>query len=103
MICLTCGKTITTPLARECPFCHAPIAINNVTNAEAVKKMDHLYDCKDNRLLWLSVFLFPYGLYFFLRNKEEYPMRSSSALGGALMGLVLVCMIITVIVVMNIV
>ena len=101
MICLTCGKNITTPLARECPFCHAPITVTNVTNPEAVKKLSNIYDCKDNKLLWLSLFLFPYGLFFYFKNKEEYPMRSSSALGGALLGIVLVCIVITIIVLLN--
>lgn len=95
MICLTCGKSVTTPLARECPHCHAPITVDNVTNKEAVSKFKHDYDCKDSRLLWLSVFLFPYGLYFYYKNKDEQPMRSSSALGGAFMGIIALCIIVT--------
>lgn len=94
-ICLTCGKSISTPLARECPFCHAPLSVDNLTNKAAVDKMKHDYDCKDNRLLWISFFIFPYGLYFYFKNKNESPMRSSSALGGALMGIVLCLMLLT--------
>ena len=31
-------------------------------------KMKNEYDCKDNRLLTISIFFFPYGLYFYLKN-----------------------------------
>ena len=95
MICLTCGKRITTPLARECPHCHAPISVNGITNKAAVDKMKNEYDCKDNRLMWLSMVLFPYGLLFYFKNKEEQPMRASSALGGAFMGIIIVCCFVT--------
>ena len=94
-ICLTCGKNINTPLARECPFCHAPLSVDNLTHKAAVDKFKHDYDCKDNKLLWISFFVFPYGLYFYSKNKEESPMRSSSALGGALLGIVLWLIVIT--------
>ena len=97
MICLTCGKNVTTPLARECPHCHAPISVNNVTNKEAVDKMKNEYDCKDNNLMILSMLLFPYGLYFYYKNKDDEPLRSFSALGGAFLGIIAICIIVTVI------
>ena len=95
MICLTCGKSVTTPLARECPHCHAPISVNNITNKAAVDKMKNEYDCKDDKLMILSMFLFPYGLYFFYKNRNDEPLRSSSALGGAFLGLIIICIFIT--------
>ena len=49
----------------------------------------------------LSMICFPYGLYFYFSNKNEYPMRSSSALGGAFVGILAVAIIITLVMVSN--
>jgi DNA mismatch repair protein MutS2 len=69
--------------------------LNNITNKSAVDKMKNEYDCKDDKLMILSMFLFPYGLYFFYKNRNDEPLRSSSALGGAFLGIIIICIFIT--------
>lgn len=99
-ICTNCGKDIRV-VGRSCPYCNAPIIMGNITNKKAIDEQDNVYDCKDNKLLMLSMICFPYGLYFYFSNKNEYPMRSSSALGGAFVGILAVAIIITLVMVSN--
>lgn len=99
-ICTNCGKDIRV-VSRNCPHCNAPIVIGNITNKKAIKENDNVYDCRDNKLMITSILFFPYGLYFYFSNKSEYPLRSSSALGGAFVGILAVAIIITLVMLSN--
>lgn len=101
MICLTCGKNIET-ISRECPYCHTPISVGNVTNKDLVKQNKIDYDCRDQTLTIISAICFPYGLYYYLTKKDEYPLKSNSALGGAIIGIIIIVIICSVVLLVNI-
>ena len=100
-VCLNCGKSIST-VSRECPFCHTPITVNSITNAEAIKDFKHDYDCKDDKLMIISAICFPLGLFYYFTKKSDSPLKSASALGGAFIGIILFAIIVSLIILVNV-
>jgi len=93
-ICLKCGKSVNL-MGRECPYCHTPLSFGNLVDdsIKNVKDMNTEYDQKSMSLLYKSIF-FPYGIYSYIKNKDEFPLKASSALGGALLGIIFTLFII---------
>ena len=93
-ICLKCGKSVSL-MGRECPYCHTPLTYNNLVD-DSIKNVIDLnseYDQKSKKLLYRSIF-FPYGIYSYLTNKDEFPLKASSALGGAMIGIIITLLIV---------
>lgn len=93
MICLNCGKTINI-VSRDCPYCHAPINMNTVTNLDTVKEKGNDYDAPNNRVLLLSVFIPIIGFIYYFKNRFNSPLKASSGMGGALIGILLYMILI---------
>ena len=93
-ICLKCGKQVGL-MGRECPYCHAPLTYNNLVDdsIKNVKDLNVDYDAKSNTILYQSIFI-PYGIYLYLINKDEYPLKASSALGGIMIGIIITLFLI---------
>ena len=98
-ICLKCGKQVSL-MGRECPYCHTPMTYTNLVDdsIKNTKDLDTGYDQKSQKLLYKSIF-FPYGIYSYLTNKDEYPLKASSALGGAMIGIIITLLLIILIMV----
>lgn len=93
-VCVNCGRTIST-ISRECPFCHTRITIGSVTTMKEINEQKNEYDCKDNRLLLLSI-LFPIiGIVYYFIKKDEFPIKASSALGGSFIGIIVLAIFIS--------
>lgn len=88
-ICLKCGKQVSL-MGRECPYCHSPLTYNNLVDdsIKNVKDLNVDYDQKSNTIMYKSMFI-PYGIYLYLTNKDEYPLKASSALGGVMIGVII--------------
>ncbi len=99
-ICLKCGKSVNL-MGRECPYCHTPLSFNNIVD-DSIKNTKDLntqeYDVKSMSLLYKSIFI-PYGIYSYLKYREEFPLKASSALGGAMIGIIFTLFIIILIMV----
>ena len=99
-ICLKCGKSVNL-MGRECPYCHTPLSMNNLVD-DSIKNVKDIeteeYDQKSQKLLYRSIF-FPYGIYSYLTNKDEYPLKASSALGGAMIGIIITLLLVILIMV----
>lgn len=103
-VCVNCGKTINL-VGTNCPFCHHPIELGSITsNKEMWKKENYDYDNANLKLKLLSLIFFPFGILYYLLNKETNPLKSKSALEGSFMGIILIlcvtsiAMIITILV-----
>ena len=98
-ICLKCGKTVNL-MGRECPYCHTPLTYNNLVDDSIKNTKDSgiEYDAKSNTILYRSIFV-PYGLYYYLKNKDTFPLKASSALGGLMIGIIFVLFLIILIMV----
>lgn len=94
-ICVNCGKTFGN-VSRECPYCHAPIVMNNITSMKNIKSEDNNYDCKSNTLLTISAIVPIIGLVYYFMKRDEYPIKSSSALGGFLINILIIVIFVVV-------
>ena len=94
-VCLKCGKEVSL-MGRECPYCHTPMNYHNLRDdsIKNVKDLDTGYDAKSDRLMYQSIFI-PIGIIAYLKNKDENPLRASSALGGLMIGIIILLVIIT--------
>lgn len=101
-VCLNCGKTINN-VSRECPHCHKPITFGGIASENDVKHNKIEYDCRDSKLTLISAIIFPYGLFYYFKNKSEYPLKSNSALGGAFIGIIVIAIIVSMLLIVNLV
>ena len=88
-ICLKCGRQVGL-MGRECPYCHAPLNFNNMVDdsIKNVKDLNVDYDAKSSTIMYKSIFI-PYGIYLYLINKDDSPLKASSALGGIMIGVII--------------
>lgn len=93
-ICMNCGKSINT-ISRECPYCHSSITVDSISNMEVINKQKNDYDCKDNKLFLVSVLVPIIGIVFYFIKREKYPIKASSALGGAFVGIIIIAIFIS--------
>lgn len=95
-VCTNCGKEFDR-IGTNCPYCHAKIGLSGVTTKKNVDKALG-YDDKSKGLMILSIIVPIYGYYEYYKNREEYPLRTSSQVIGAFIGTVIYLIIITIIV-----
>lgn len=93
-VCLKCGKEVSL-MGRECPYCHTPMNYHNIRDdsIKNVKDLETGYDAKSNSLMYKSIII-PIGIIEYLKNKDDNPLRASSALGGMMIGIIIVLIII---------
>lgn len=99
-VCTNCGASYDK-IGRNCPYCHAPVALANVTDSKSVDRYKGDYDGKSTRLMAFSVLISSLGYIYYFINRENYPLKSNSALSGALVGTVIKLIIITVVIMVN--
>lgn len=100
-VCTNCGKSYDK-IGRNCPYCHAPVALTSVTDSKSVSGYKGDYDGKSNTLMVLGVIISTFGYIYYFINRENYPIKSSSALGGALIGTVIKLIIISIMIIATI-
>ena len=91
-ICVNCGRKIDV-VSRECPYCHTPITVGNITNFKNIKSQEH-DDDNSKLLMILSVFIPVFGIVYYLLYRNELTTKSKNALGGALIGITLILAVI---------
>ncbi len=96
-VCTNCGKEFDK-IGTSCPYCHAKLGVTSVASKSMVNKFHGRYDDKNNRLMILSIFIPLIGFIEYYKNKDEYPLRTSSAIIGAITGTIIYLIIITVII-----
>lgn len=99
-VCTNCGASYDK-IGRNCPYCHAPVALASVTDSKSIDKYKGDYDGKNNRLMIFSVIISSFGYIYYLINRENYPLKANSALSGALVGTVIKLVIISIIIIAN--
>ncbi len=99
-VCTNCGASYDK-IGRNCPYCHAPVALASVTSSKDASKYKGNYDSQNTKLMVLSVIVSSLGYIYYFINRENYPLKSNSALSGALIGTVIKLIIITIIIVVS--
>ena len=96
-VCTNCGKEFDR-IGTNCPFCHAKLGVSSVTSKEQRDSFHGRYDDKSKGLMILSMICPIYGFIDYYKNKDEYPLRTSSAITGAFIGTIIYLLIITLII-----
>lgn len=95
-VCTNCGKDFDR-IGTTCPYCHAKLGVNSLTTKNKVDSYKG-YDEKSKGLMILSIIVPLYGFYEYYKNREEYPLRTSSAIIGSFIGTIIYLFIITIII-----
>lgn len=101
-VCTNCGASYEK-IGRNCPYCHAPVALASVTDSKSVESYKGDYDGKNNNLMIFSVIISTFGYIYYFINRDNYPLKASSALGGALVGTVIKLIVITIVIIASMV
>lgn len=99
-VCTNCGASYDK-IGRNCPYCHAPVALTSVTDSKSVNSYKGDYDGQNTRLMVISVIISSFGYIYYFINRENYPLKSNSALSGALIGTVIKLIIITLVIIIS--
>lgn len=99
-VCTNCGASYDR-IGRNCPYCHAPVALTSVTDSKSVDKYKGDYDGRSTKIMVFSVIISSFGYIYYFINREDYALKSNSALSGALVGTVIKLIIITVVIIAN--
>ncbi|MCX4364832.1 MAG: hypothetical protein OSJ70_03570 [Bacilli bacterium] len=97
-VCTNCGASYEK-IGRNCPYCHTPVALTSVTDSKSVDKYTGDYDSAKTRLMVFSVIISSFGYIYYFINRENYPLKSNSALSGALVGTVIKLAIIIIVII----
>ncbi len=101
-VCTNCGASYDK-IGRNCPYCHAPVALASVTDSKSVSEYKGDYDGKSSNLMVFSVIISTFGYIYYLIKRETYPLKANSALSGALIGTVIKLIIISLIIIVKMV
>ena len=99
-VCTNCGASYDK-IGRNCPYCHAPVALTSVKDSKSVNSYKGDYDGQNTRLMVISVIISSFGYIYYFINRENYPLKSNSALSGALIGTVIKLIIITLVIIIS--
>lgn len=96
-VCTNCGKEFDK-IGTSCPYCHAKLGVITVASKKSINRFKGRYDDKNKNLMILSIFIPVVGYIEYFKNKDEYPLRTSSAIIGAFIGTIIYLIIITIII-----
>ncbi len=96
-VCTNCGKDFDK-IGTTCPYCHAKLGLTSVASKKTVKSFHGRYDDTNSGLMILSGFIPVIGFIEYAKDKEDYPLRASSAIKGAFVGTIIYLAIIALII-----